>query len=174
MCKIKFPLLKMWIEAMMKLIQSPDWYILGIRLKMDPIPGIGTDWSLIQSQFIGQLGLGGAIQYQYPVLGPFLIQLVTLWMIPKGEAHGLQPLGVGLRLKCDTDSIPIPQDWIARVIQSLIFWYLVSKNWSNPINWPIPYQIGLVSPLLEAKRTSMGFSCFVLLFSHYSKKNSSF
>jgi hypothetical protein len=35
------------------------------------------------------------------------------------------------------------------LIQSPIFWYLVLKNWSDPINRPLPYQIGLDSVLVS-------------------------
>ncbi|KAA1138089.1 Kinesin-like protein kif20a [Puccinia graminis f. sp. tritici] len=86
---------------------------------MDPIPGIGIG-SLhpIQSQCIGQLGSGGAIQYRYLVLGPFSIRspintdpgirLLTVWMIPKCKAYSPQRLGSGSRPDRDCNVIPIP------------------------------------------------------------------
>jgi hypothetical protein len=126
----------------------------------NPIPGLDQkqiqywvlklDWSPIQSQFRGQLGLGGAIQSQYLVLGLFLLQLVTHWIKPKHEAHGPQLLGVGLGLQCDPNPNLIPWDWISREIQSLIFQYWVLKKRSNPINWLILYWIGLVSLLIPS------------------------
>ncbi|KAA1107145.1 hypothetical protein PGT21_004010 [Puccinia graminis f. sp. tritici] len=71
---------------------------------MDLIPGIGIG-SLhpIQSQCIGQLGLGGAIRYRY---------LVLVWMIPKCKAYSPQHLGAGSGLQCNPDPDPIPWDWI--------------------------------------------------------------
>jgi hypothetical protein len=68
---------------------------------------LGLDWSLIQSQFIGQLKLGEAIQSQYPALGPFLIWSGD-WMISKCEARSLQLLSVRLGLWCDADPDTTP------------------------------------------------------------------
>jgi hypothetical protein len=94
---------------------------------MDPIPGIGIALISNPIPIDWTTGIGWSNPITIPGIS-FLIQSVTFWMIPKCEAHGLQPLGVGLGLQCDNNPVPIPWDWIARVIQSLIFLYLVSKN----------------------------------------------
>jgi hypothetical protein len=57
-------------ELTMKLI-IPGSVFIGDQIKNGPNTGY-QDWGDLQ--FIGQLGLGGAIQYQYPVSGPFSIQ----------------------------------------------------------------------------------------------------
>jgi hypothetical protein len=123
---LKFNRIPLHYTALTTSNNETDWYLLVIRLKMDPIPGIciGLISNPIPIYWVEQYNTN--TRYWVHFLSDPGIELVTLWMIPKREAHG--------RSLCmlDWDWNVIPRDWITRGIQSLIF-----DTWYRKIN-PIP------------------------------------
>jgi hypothetical protein len=102
---------------------------------------LGSDQSLIRSQFIKELISHREIRYGYPVSGLISIQYPI----------NTRPTDFGYWIGISIQSQS--RDRFAREIQFHIFRYVVLKNWSNLINWPIPYQIGSVSSLVQQTKT---------------------